>query len=434
MSHSKDVINKLDKLEKETGDPDLDKVYAEIYDMNTKPETEGRIIATRAFKWMMCTARPLEIIELAEAVSVGIDGIQDPEVDEEFILKSCSNFIIADASRTAQFAHLSVREYLEKRETGDIKEYSPEQAHTQAAVTCLAYVNTQPHISGLENFEFGLHGYSVLYWAMHWEMVSENRRRSGHLGELHAKFLAKGDVKSPMMNWVKALSEGEISLPWDQRSIEERLKATISSPPNPLFAACVWGFSEVIAHLLMTVITNLIELNVRGRQGLSIASGYGHEAVVRLLFEQGADVNAKDGDGWTALHGAASRGHEAVVRLLVEKGADVNAKHRDRWTALHEAAYKGHEAVVRLLVEKGADVNAKHRDRWTALHLAAEPGHEAVVRLLVKEGADVNAKDDDRQTALHLAAGHGHEAMVRLLVKEGADVNAKDNDRQTALH
>jgi hypothetical protein len=62
---------------------------------------------------------------------------------------------------------------------------------------------------------------------------------------------------------------------------------------------------------------------------------------VRLLVERGADVNAKDKYGSTALYQADKGGHEAVVRLLVERGADVNAK--DEWgsTALHHAARKG---------------------------------------------------------------------------------------------
>jgi len=82
------------------------------------------------------------------------------------------------------------------------------------------------------------------------------------------------------------------------------------------------------------------------------------------------------------LHEAGSNGHEAVVRLLLEQGADVEAKINDGWTALHEAARGGHEAVVRLLLEKGADVEAKTDDGWKALHRAAGGGHEAVVRLL----------------------------------------------------
>jgi ankyrin repeat domain-containing protein 50 len=82
--------------------------------------------------------------------------------------------------------------------------------------------------------------------------------------------------------------------------------------------------------------------------------------VVRLLVDRGADVNAKDNEGWTALYRAAVGGHEAVVRLLVDRGADVNAKDNEGWTALYWAAVGGHEAVVRLLVDRGADVNAKY--------------------------------------------------------------------------
>jgi ankyrin repeat protein len=84
----------------------------------------------------------------------------------------------------------------------------------------------------------------------------------------------------------------------------------------------------------------------------------------------------------TALYLMAACGHEAVVQLLLEKGADVDAKDNDGGTALHKTAGSGHEAVVRLLLEKGADVDAKSNDGWTALHWAAESGHEAVVQLL----------------------------------------------------
>jgi ankyrin repeat protein len=71
--------------------------------------------------------------------------------------------------------------------------------------------------------------------------------------------------------------------------------------------------------------------------------------VVRLLLEKGADVEAKDNNGGTALYRAAGSGHEAMVRLLLEKGADVEAKNNNGWMALYRAAGSRHEAVVQLL-------------------------------------------------------------------------------------
>src|SRR5277367_5111474 len=68
----------------------------------------------------------------------------------------------------------------------------------------------------------------------------------------------------------------------------------------------------------------------------------------------------RDKIGWELLHWAAFCGHEAVVKLLLEKGANVEYKSGNGCTALWWAAEKGHEAVVKLLLEKGADVEPKN--------------------------------------------------------------------------
>jgi ankyrin repeat protein len=64
-------------------------------------------------------------------------------------------------------------------------------------------------------------------------------------------------------------------------------------------------------------------------------------------------VNKTDGNGQTALYWAAKGGHPAVMQLLLENGADIEAKNSKGWTPLHSAAGRGNEAVVYLLLEKG---------------------------------------------------------------------------------
>jgi len=158
---------------------------------------------------------------------------------------------------------------------------------------------------------------------------------------------------------------------------------------------------------------------------LSWAAEEGHEAAVRLLIDQGANMEAKDNDGQTPLSWAAEKGHEVVVRLLVDKGASVETKDNSGRTPLLWAAEKGHEVVVRLLVNKGADLEAKENDGRTSLLRAAENGHEAVVKLLLATGkVNVDLKDKGGWTPLSWAAKNGHDTIVQLLLKKGSNTGA----------
>ncbi len=157
---------------------------------------------------------------------------------------------------------------------------------------------------------------------------------------------------------------------------------------------------------------------------------------IKELLKKGADVEAKDKDGRTALMWAAISRKLDVVKCLVEHGADLEAKDEDGYTALVREAKYGNLGAVKCLVEQGADLEAKdddYRYRRTALIWAAEEERIEVVKYLAEHGAYVNAKDEDGWTALMWAARLGTLDVVKCLAEHGADVNTSDKYGQTAL-
>ncbi|KAF7973997.1 hypothetical protein HWV62_13611 [Athelia sp. TMB] len=129
----------------------------------------------------------------------------------------------------------------------------------------------------------------------------------------------------------------------------------------------------------------------------------------------------------------ASRRGCAIVRLLLERGAEVNAPAGPKGTALQIASGRGETDIVRLLLEHGADVNAPAGPKGTALQLAARVVGSGIVRLRLERGAEVNAPTGPKGTALQIASGRGEIDIVQLLLEHGADANGPAGSEGTAL-
>lgn len=147
---------------------------------------------------------------------------------------------------------------------------------------------------------------------------------------------------------------------------------------------------------------------------------------VRALLKQGADVNAAQGDGMTALHWAAMNNQSELAKVLLYAGANVRAATRiNAYTPLFLASQHGHADVIELLLRAGADARAVSATGSTPLMLAAASGHVRAVELLLEAGADVNARERARgETALMFAAAYNRVPVIRLLTARGADVSA----------
>jgi uncharacterized protein len=148
------------------------------------------------------------------------------------------------------------------------------------------------------------------------------------------------------------------------------------------------------------------------------------QVVVRTLLKGGADVNATQIDGTTALHWAAYNDDGETAALLVKAGANVNAANSYGVPPLALACTNGNAGVVRLLLEVGANANATLKGGETVLMMAARSGNVDAVNALLRRGAKHDARERHGQTALMWAAAEGHAAVVRALIEAGADIHA----------
>jgi ankyrin repeat protein len=153
----------------------------------------------------------------------------------------------------------------------------------------------------------------------------------------------------------------------------------------------------------------------------------GDSARVRQLLRQGADVNAAQGDGMTALHWAATRGDASQVAMLVYAGARLEAATRNgNYTPLHQAARGGRVAAVKALIKAGADINAATTAGGASpLHFAAGMGSTESIQALLDAGAPVDSRESAwGQTPLMWASNYDRVDAVKLLLAKGADFKA----------
>ncbi|MCC5850394.1 MAG: ankyrin repeat domain-containing protein [Verrucomicrobia bacterium] len=199
-----------------------------------------------------------------------------------------------------------------------------------------------------------------------------------------------------------------------------------------------------LIHLLLDHGANINHPDPRGYTALDYLVQTGSLHYVKEAVESGAAVNrdlSESGRGTTPLMLAAqarrlpnlfASHHDAyhrIIALLLEQGADVNAEDLNGRTALYYmAGQRRAHATVLLMLEAGARVNPERPDRGP-LHLAAMNGRPSVVRELLKHGAKVDHPTGEGFTPAFLAAyaNSGHETdgveVLRILIEAGANLD-----------
>ena len=127
------------------------------------------------------------------------------------------------------------------------------------------------------------------------------------------------------------------------------------------------GAPKTVAYLLKQPSIQIDATNMADETALMLAANANDLASANLLIEAGASVNRPN---WTPLHYAASKGHTAMMRLLIENDAYIDAESPNGTTPLMMAAYYASPNAVKLMLEEGADPLLKNQDGQTALDMA----------------------------------------------------------------
>ena len=209
-----------------------------------------------------------------------------------------------------------------------------------------------------------------------------------------------------------------------------------------LHAAASKGHQEVVAVLLEHpgFDHNVVTLDTDW-SSLHLAVSGGHYKVVALLLQQpGIEVNLPHYiAGWTPLHIAAIFGAcpDMVEILLKQPGININARDREGWTALHRAARYDHEEILRLLLDQpGIDEKATTNRGLSVLHAAASGfgGPNILRRLLTSPSTDPNVRDNLGKTPIMLLlhpALHNNSAQQVKRLQAMVEFNRVDLDLKT---
>ncbi|KNG48802.1 ankyrin repeat-containing protein [Stemphylium lycopersici] len=210
---------------------------------------------------------------------------------------------------------------------------------------------------------------------------------------------------------------------------------------RPIFAALACADAPVVKALLK----RNPDLSVRDDKGLSVLQATlesplaqekkSVEIIIGSLLEQGTDAKVRYTDGKTLLHHAVTPrfSQTKIAQMLVDAGAEVNAQDDEGNTALHLATYS--KSCTDLLLKSKADPKKTNAKGLTPLLFAmtcnekeTEPDLESLVKV-----SDMRRTNSEEHTALHLAAKRGLGKTIRALLRNRADTTAVDCDKNTPL-
>lgn len=451
--------------------------------------------AVMILRWTLFAIRPLQVKELAEALVVSDDDLEEYPIDDlpdswedgfvdedyvkEMILGRCGSLLqlrsnsaeVPLADHTVHFVHFSVKEYLSNlSSTAFPNQWAAEFGLSQAvdeeillSRICLRYLT----FSEFEEIPKDTSIYPFLsYASWAWYFHSFHKKQTPSQDIMHRTRKAFDPATSTWKVWTPFMesklainstdaedhngsSESETGSTVTADSGDgSEISATTDTEPdvdpeiadegqcktvlNPIYYASLLGLTDVVKWLEAKGLDCGCEGGHFGFP-LQAAVARNNKEVVEHLLDRKVNASQRGGQFGASIIAAAAVSSPDIIEVLLAANADVTATNLEGWTALHHAARRGSAEIVQKLLDHGAEVNSMGRTQYTAASVACKFGHKDVLSVLLSHGTKLDLVDNV-WPPFQVAILNNHEELVSILLDQGCQPNALFPDGTGSLH
>lgn len=433
----------------------LDKTYDETMERINSQHPDQVTLARKVLCWVFHAFRPLTVLEIQHALAVETNDsmLDEDKIPEQELLLSVCNGLVTFEKEGGFLAlvHYTFQQYLERK----AENLFPE-AQVDIVRTCLTYLSFDEFRQGpcLEDQHlldrhkrWPLLSYTVFKWNQHARQGAEEA-----CIDLIILFLSQD---ANLFTFTR--------VPYVRESTGVNHTGRLPSAASALWLASFYGLEYTVSHLLASQRYRIDEKTGWGDTALHRAAACGNTGVLKLLLSNGAEITAKDSAGNTALHLASffrtdiiyfdsviakeqqtwsrmeqnARTSEMslnVIRLLLDHGANVNAVNFQGETALHLSVKTSQKPLTQLLLARNADVILKDRILKAPLTLAVINGDDEMTQSLLQHDLQRQVQCGILDEAMRIAAFKGQLSLLKMLLAESPGQPAPDQEGRNLLH
>ena len=403
----------------------LDNTYDETMERINSQHPDQATLARKVLCWVFHAFHPLTMLEIQHALAVetGDSMLDEDNIPEQELLLSVCNGLVTYEKEGGFLAlvHYTFQQYLERK----AENLFPE-AQVDIVRTCLTYLSFDEFEQGpcLEDQHlvdrhkrWPLLRYAVFTWSRHARKGAEEA-----CIDLIGSFLSQ-DAKL----------SASVQVLWVREFMGANYSRQFPSEVSALWFASVYELEYTVSHLLASQRHSVNKTTLEGT-ALHAAAACGNVGISELLLSNGADVNAVDSDGKTALELSIRKGQKSLVQLLLAKNADVVLKDNYCYSPLTLAMYAGDDEITQVLLEYDLQRQVQCGILDEAMRTAAWYGRLSLLKMLLAKSPEQPAPDQEGRSLLHMSAYGGSLNCFQYIENSGFDLEAQDRQKRTCLH